>query len=217
MLCVSTGNQFNRPVISCQSQSRKTPPACLSSKRMPTVRLALADVGNVYFHDRYANGTDAVGQGDGSVGIGSWIHHHGIVLSVSLLQLVDEATFVVRLVIGKFMLWKFCFQLQQVFLKRNMAIDFWLTFAEHVQVGTVDDEDFHLWNFFAKIVFLDVPIDFFVGKVGAYQKIFISLSPKDIGHENHHIREDQPEGQQERFRCVTDTKSQRERGSLFVA
>ena len=66
---------------------------------MAPVGFALADVGDVNFDNRDADGPNAIGKGDGGVGISARIDHRAIVTAVSLLQLVDEAAFVVRLVI----------------------------------------------------------------------------------------------------------------------
>ena len=96
---------------------------------MPSVWLPFRDVRDVHFDDGDADGTDAVGDGDGSVGVGTRVHHHGIVLTVSCLQLVDQDTFVVGLEIGNLMLRESLAELRQVFVEKEMTIDFWLAFA----------------------------------------------------------------------------------------
>jgi hypothetical protein len=62
----------------------------------------LADVGEVYFHHGNADGPNTVGQGDGGVGISSWIHYHSIEKAIGFLQFVNQAAFMVRLVIIEF-------------------------------------------------------------------------------------------------------------------
>ena len=71
---------------------------------MMAIRLAFCDVGNVHLNDGNADGTDAVSNGDGGVGVGSRVHHHGIVSTVSFLELVDQNAFVIGLKIGELML-----------------------------------------------------------------------------------------------------------------
>ena len=83
----------------------------------------------MHFDDGDADGTDAVGDGDGSVGVGTRVHHHGIILTVSCLQLVNQDAFVVGLEIGNLMLRESLAELRQVFFEREMTIDFWLAFA----------------------------------------------------------------------------------------
>ena len=56
---------------------------------MAPVRLALANVGDVHLNHGKANGTDAVGQGDGGMCVGSRIHHHTVVKAVGLLKFID--------------------------------------------------------------------------------------------------------------------------------
>ena len=96
---------------------------------MPSIWLPFRDVGDMHFDDGDADGTDAVGDGDGSVGIASWVHHHGIILTVSCLQLVDQDAFVVGLEIGELMLGETLTELRQVFVERKIAINFGFTFA----------------------------------------------------------------------------------------
>ena len=96
---------------------------------MMAIRLAFCDVGNVHLYDGNADGTDAIGNGDGGVGVCSRVHHHGIILTVSFLQLVNQNTFVVRLEIGKLMLREPFAEFWQVILKRDTTVDFGLTSA----------------------------------------------------------------------------------------
>ena len=110
---------------------------------MSTVGLSFRNVGNMNLNDGNADGADAVGDGDGGVGIGSRIHHYATIEAVSLLQFVDDDAFVVGLEIGNLVLWKTTAQLGQKVLKRDVSVDFGFAFAQEVQVGTVENEDFH--------------------------------------------------------------------------
>ena len=78
---------------------------------MTTVRLAFRDVRDVNFHDRNADGSDAVGKGNGGVCVGPRIHHHSVIKPVGFLQLVDQAALVIRLIIGKLVFGKILFEL----------------------------------------------------------------------------------------------------------
>ena len=62
---------------------------------MVSVGLALTDVGEVHLDDGYLDGPDTVGQGDGSVCVGSGVHHHSVINPVGLLQFVDQIALVV--------------------------------------------------------------------------------------------------------------------------
>lgn len=66
---------------------------------MTPIGLSLADVGDVYLHHGNVDGPDAVGQSDGSVGVSSWVYDHAIVIAISFLKLIDQATLMVRLVV----------------------------------------------------------------------------------------------------------------------
>lgn len=121
---------------------------------MMSVRLSLSDVRNVDFDDGDADGADAIGEGDRGVGIGSGIHHHGVKLAVSGLQLVNQNTFVVRLEIGNLVLRETLAELRQIGLEGEVSVDFRLAFAQKVQVGSVEDENFHLGIFCKNSLFL---------------------------------------------------------------
>ena len=63
------------------------------------VSFSFVYVGDVDFDDGDVNGADAVSDGDGSVGVCAWIHDHTDTMAVSFLKFVDEAAFMVGLVI----------------------------------------------------------------------------------------------------------------------
>ncbi len=94
---------------------------------MAAVRLPLADVGDVHLDNRDADGADAIGQGDGSVGIGTRVHHNGIVSSIRLLEQIDKDTFVVRLAIGHPVLRESALECCQILLEGDVAV--YLRFA----------------------------------------------------------------------------------------
>ena len=71
---------------------------------MLAVGLPSRDVGNVNFNNGNANGANAVGKGNGSVGVASRVHHHGIIVSIGFLKFVDKTTFMVGLVVNYLML-----------------------------------------------------------------------------------------------------------------
>lgn len=96
---------------------------------MTPVGLPFADVGDMNFNHGNADGPDAVGNGDGSVGVSAWIHHHTVVLMIRLLQFVDEEAFVVRLIIIQLDVGEFSFHGLEMGFKRDVAIDLWLATA----------------------------------------------------------------------------------------
>ena len=110
-------NPFDGFVITFHAESRKTIAAGFSRERVATVRLALADVGNVNFSNLDADGTDAVGDGDGSVSVGSRIHDHSIENSIGFLQFVDNGAFVVCLKVIDFVLRKTLLEMLKMRLK----------------------------------------------------------------------------------------------------
>lgn len=106
---------------------------------MAPVRLALANVGDVHLNHGKANGTDAVGQGDGGMCVGSRIHHYPVVKAVGLLKFIDQVTFVVRLVVIQLHLREILTHGCKVFLKGDASVNLWLSTSQQVEVGTVDN------------------------------------------------------------------------------
>lgn len=109
---------------------------------MASVRLTLADVGDVYLDNRDAYGSNAVGNGNGGVGVCAWVHHHPVVLAVSFLQLVDQTSFVVGLVVVDLCFGEGGSQCCEIILERNSPVNLRLTPAEKVEIWAVDDDYF---------------------------------------------------------------------------
>ena len=117
---------------------------------MPAIGLTFRNVGEMDLYDGDADGTDAVGKGDGSVGIAAGVHHHGVVLSVGGLQLVDQNALVVGLAIMDFVLWETLAKLWQVVVEGETSVNFGFALAQKVQIGSVEDENFHRVLFLQK-------------------------------------------------------------------
>lgn len=137
-------------VIALQTYPHDAFHACLGGEGMAAVSLALGDVGEMHLHHGNANSADAVGQGDGCVGIGTRVHHHGIESAVGFLQLVDEATFVVGLIISELMLRETLEKSVKVSLEGDVAVDFKFPSAQQVEIRPVDDENAHRVKFLQK-------------------------------------------------------------------
>jgi len=105
--------------------------------------LALVYVGDMYLYHRALQTADAVLQGDAGVGVGSGVEHHAIVAEAYFLKLVDELALDVALIILYLDVGVFGFQLRQIALERIAAINTRLSYAQEVQVWTIDDLYLH--------------------------------------------------------------------------
>ena len=115
------------------------------------------NIGDVYLHYRAFQAADAILQGNARVGVGTSVEHDSIVGKTYFLQLVDELSLDVALVILDFHVWIFSFQLGQVTLEGVAAVDAWLTNTQKIEVWAIDD--LYLHNL---VVFLFVYEYFFV-------------------------------------------------------
>lgn len=96
---------------------------------MPPIGFSFADVRDVDLHYWDADGPDAVGDGDGGMGVCPWVHNHTVVLMVRLLKLVDQGAFMVRLIVIQLNFWELVFQGLEIGLKRDMAVNLRLAAA----------------------------------------------------------------------------------------
>ena len=105
---------------------------------MAAIRFAFADVGNVDLHHHNTDGTDAVGDGYGSMGVSSRIHDYRIVKGIGFLQFVNDETLVVCLEIIDFVLWETLLEMLKIGFKRSVPIDFRFSFPKQIKIRPVD-------------------------------------------------------------------------------
>ena len=105
---------------------------------------ALVYVGDVYFDDGELHAADGIVKGYRRVGIGSCVEHHAVnVFCYGLLQTVDEKAFYVALEIEKFHLRIALAELVEATVHRAVAVDARLALSEQVEVGAVENQNFH--------------------------------------------------------------------------
>ena len=90
---------------------------------MLPVGFPFADVGDMDFHDGDADGSDAVSEGNGGVGIAARVDHHAVVGTVSRLQCVNQNTFVVGLTVVKLDCWECFLERLEVSFKRDLSVN----------------------------------------------------------------------------------------------
>lgn len=105
--------------------------------------LTLVNVRNMYLDDRGLDSTDAVVQCHGGMGVGTGVQHDTVHAETGVLHLVDEQTFHIALEIVDFHVGIAFAQLWQVVFERRAAIDARFTFAQQIEVRTIDNENFH--------------------------------------------------------------------------
>ena len=101
--------------------------------------LAFVHVGNMNLHHRALQRANAVLQGDARMGVGTCVEHDAVGLEAHLLQLVDQLTLDVALVIGNLHIGELGAKCGQKLVERRRAVDAWLTRAQQIQVRSVDD------------------------------------------------------------------------------
>ena len=121
---------------------------------MVTELFALVYIGDVYLHHGALHAADAVLQGYAGVCVGTGVEHHAVVGEPHLLQLVDQLTLYVALIVVYLHIGILGFQLGQVALEGIAAVDARLPDTKEVQVGTVHNLYFHFYVPFMMVLCL---------------------------------------------------------------
>lgn len=87
------------------------------------------DVADMYLYYGCLDGTDGVLQGDGGMGISTGIEDDAIDIEAYLMELVDQGTLAIGLVISYFHIGITLLQHLQVVVERLIAIDAWFALA----------------------------------------------------------------------------------------
>ncbi len=103
-------------------------------------------VGNMHFHHRRFDGSNSITNGDRSVSVTTGIQDDTIIIKADPLQFVDQFSFHIALKIAGLNIGVFLFKGIQKLLKGHIAIDIGFSFAEQVEIGAVDNGDFHAPN-----------------------------------------------------------------------
>jgi len=101
--------------------------------------LALMNVRDVHFNHRRADGTDAIGQGDAGVRVGSGVKHDAVALKPHGLQLVDKLALDVALKVIYLYIGETSTQARLEIVERRATINVWLAYAKQVEIWPVDN------------------------------------------------------------------------------
>ena len=118
--------------------------------------LALMHIRDMHLDDRTLERADAIVQGHTGVGIGTGIENDAVERETYLLHLVDELALDIALKVANLHVRILRLQLRQIGLERHLSVDAWLALAKQVEIGAIDDLNFHncesFCNFAAKIM-----------------------------------------------------------------
>lgn len=107
--------------------------------------LTLIDIGDVRFHGRNAGGCYRITERNACMRIGAWIYYDGLIDAHGFLDFLDQLSLMIRLIerhLNAELTGKRGKPVVDV-VKGERSIDFRLTLAKKVQIGPVNDQDFH--------------------------------------------------------------------------
>jgi len=107
------------------------------------VGFSFVDIGDVNFDDGRLYGRNSIGNGQRRVGVGTGIEDDTVVAEAHFMQFVYDCPFVVALKVVNMKAGEAASEVEEKILKAVIAIDFGLPLAEEVEVGAIDDDDFH--------------------------------------------------------------------------
>ncbi len=100
-------------------------------------------IGDMHFHHRRFDGSNRITDGNRCMGVAAGIQNDTIMIKPHPLQFVDQFTFYIALKIADRYIGVFLPEGIEVLLKRHIAVDIGFSFAEQIEIGAVDDGDFH--------------------------------------------------------------------------
>ncbi len=140
--------RFDGEAVGVEAEAADDTLAGCRDEGMVAELFTLMDIGDVHLDDGALQRADAVVESHRRMGIGSGIEHDAVVTEAHLLHLVDELALDIALVIVDGDVGILCPQLRQILVEGGRAVDARLTGAEEVQIGTIDDLDFHISKIF---------------------------------------------------------------------
>lgn len=103
-------------------------------------------VGYVYFSHRCFYGADGIMNGNRCMGVRSGVYDNTIKIKTHFMEFVDDLTFHIRLIAMQLNRCESFFQFLEIVFKSLIAINCWFTFAQKIEVRSVDDLYFHKSN-----------------------------------------------------------------------
>src|SRR5689334_4158458 len=101
------------------------------------------NIRDMYFYYRRLDRCNSIADGDRCVSIACGIEDDAIMIESDALDLIDQFSLNVTLIIGKMNMRIFCDQLTEENVKRHVAVDIGLPLAQQVEIGAIDDCDLH--------------------------------------------------------------------------
>lgn len=94
--------------------------------------LALVNIGYMHLYRRAFQRADAVLQGNARMGIGTGIEHHAIIGESHLLQLIDQLSLNIALIVVDLDIRIPGAQLGKIILKRTATVDSWFPHPKQI-------------------------------------------------------------------------------------
>lgn len=130
----------------------------------------LVNIRDMHLHDRRLNRPDGILQSHRGVRVGTGIQDNTLIIKTYFMDLIDEETLHIGLIIFQCDLWISRTQLLEISLKGTGSIDTRLTFSQQIDVRAIDNQYFH--TPFKKKSYLCLEFDAKVAKkMEKYEKI----------------------------------------------
>src|SRR5690606_519065 len=111
--------------------------------RLMSVSFSGECIRNMHFNNRSSNGFNCISNTYGSVCISACIQDNSVIRKSGFLNFIDDFSFYITLKIVNFNILKFALKSLQEIFKSLTSVYFRFSFAKQIQVGSVNDDDFH--------------------------------------------------------------------------
>lgn len=133
--------------IALQTEASDKPGTLGCNNTVVAKFLAGIHIGDMHLYHRHLDGANGIVNGNGGVCISTGIKYNPIAGKTNFMQFVYQFAFDVTLVIMKVNCGKTIDEGLKEYFKRLCPVNFRLTFAQQVEVRSVDDLDFHASGF----------------------------------------------------------------------
>ena len=132
-----------RQLIPLQAKTKNNALGYWRNIDMTAEGLSLMDVADVHLNNRRLDAGNSVGDGNTGVGEGTGVKDDTVVVETYIVELVQDVSFVVALVIlqGQVIVSEFPLEVDHEIVEGVFAVNLRLAPAKEVKVGSVDDDD----------------------------------------------------------------------------
>ena len=137
--------RLNGQAVAVETEAADDALATRADEALVAELLALVHVADMYLDGRCLHCLQGIEQGHAGMGVGSGVEHDAVEVKPHLVYLVDETSLVIALVVAYLDVGIALLKLLEVAFEALVTIDAGFSFAQQVEIRTVNNLYFHLF------------------------------------------------------------------------